>query len=277
MIDAAYGEWLARGEAHQQAGQPIDAMLCFRRAVAVNRHAVVAQSHLGEVLSTLRLRNDAISAWRAALSMQPRHVPSLLAIADELRRSGAYADAVAFYRRALEVEANHPEARMGLALATIGSGDAQGFADIATLIANGSTRVVPWAELARLGAASPPSPSRSLLLERIEALPGGTAPAPMLALAVEDAVERGRGEHARALIDRLGSFSEPVDDPEVLRRLALAASGSASQRAWAERYATRCLQIFTPVLPLQWPRRTAGDAIRVAYLIAPGRPLHIAG
>ena len=75
MIDAAYGEWLARGEAHQQAGQPIDAMLCFRQAVAVNRHAVVAQSHLGEVLSTLRLRNDAISAWRAALSMQPRHVP----------------------------------------------------------------------------------------------------------------------------------------------------------------------------------------------------------
>src|ERR1700682_71907 len=221
MIDAAYGEWLARGEAHQQAGQPIDAMLCFREAVAVNRHAVVAQSHLGEVLSTLRLRNDAISAWRAALSMQPRHVPSLLAIADELRRSGAYADAVAFYRRALEVEANHPDPR---------SGGAQRFADIATLIATGSTRVVPWDELARLGAASPPSPSRSLFLERIEALPDGTAPAPMLALAVEEAVGRGRGEHARALIDRVGSSSEPVGDPEVLRRLALAASGSASQR-----------------------------------------------
>jgi tetratricopeptide (TPR) repeat protein len=130
-------------------------MLCFRQAVAVNRHAVVAQSHLGEVLSSLRLRNDAISAWRAALSMQPRHVPSLLAIADELRRSSAYADAVAFYRRALEVEANHPEARMGLALATIGSGDAQGFADIATLIANGSARVArgmsfsDWAWLRR--------------------------------------------------------------------------------------------------------------------------------
>jgi predicted O-linked N-acetylglucosamine transferase (SPINDLY family) len=209
--------------------------------------------------------------------MQPRHVPSLLAIAGELRRSGAYTDAVPFYRRALEVEANHPEARMGLALATIGSGDAQGFADIATLIANGSARVVPWDELARLGAASPPSPSRSLLLERIEALPDGTAPAPMLALAVEDAVERGRGEHARALIDRVGSSSEPVDDPEALRRLALAASGSASQRAWAERYATRCVQLFTQALPVQWPRRTAGNAIRVAYLIAPGRPLQIAG
>jgi predicted O-linked N-acetylglucosamine transferase (SPINDLY family) len=166
---------------------------------------------------------------------------------------------------------------MGLALATIGSGDAQGFADIATLIANGSARVVPWDELARLGAASPPSPSRSLLLERIEVLPDGTAPAPMLALAVEDALERGRGEHARALIDRVGSTSEPVDDPEVLRRLALAASGSALQPAWAERYATRCVQLFTQALPVQWPRRTAGNAIRVAYLIAPGRPLHIAG
>ena len=71
------------------------------QAVAVNRHAVVAQSHLGEVLSSLRLRNDAISAWRAALSMQPRHVPSLLAIADELRRSGAYGSAAWFHAAAI--------------------------------------------------------------------------------------------------------------------------------------------------------------------------------
>ena len=55
MIDAAYGEWLARGQAHQQAGRPIDAMLCFRQALKVNRHAVLAQFHLGEVLSALRM------------------------------------------------------------------------------------------------------------------------------------------------------------------------------------------------------------------------------
>ena len=42
MIDAAYGEWLARGVAHQRAGATIDAMLCFRQALSVNRHAVLA-------------------------------------------------------------------------------------------------------------------------------------------------------------------------------------------------------------------------------------------
>src|SRR6202163_720959 len=33
MIEAEYGEWLARGQAHQQAARPIDAMLCYRQAL----------------------------------------------------------------------------------------------------------------------------------------------------------------------------------------------------------------------------------------------------
>jgi hypothetical protein len=45
----------------------------------------------------------------------------------------------------------------------------------------------------------------------------------------------------------------------------------------AERYATRCVQLFTQALPVKWTRRTAGNAIRIANLIAPGRPLQIAG
>jgi protein O-GlcNAc transferase len=277
IIDPAYGEWLARGQAHQRAGLPIDAMLCFRKAAAANRHSVLAQFHLGEVLSTLRLREDAIAAWRAALSMQPRHVPSLLAIADELRRARAYADAAPFYRRVLAIETNNPQARSGLALAMIGAGDAQGFADIANLIASGTDRVVAWEELTRGVAASPPSPGRSLLLERIESMPAGAAPAPLLALAADDLSSRGLDARAHVLIDQLGSLSSADDDPETLRRRALAASGSAYQSALARRYATRCMQVNLPALPVQWPRRAAGDALRVAYLIAPGRALHLGG
>ncbi len=37
------------------------------------------------------------------------------------------------------------------------------------------------------------------------------------------------------------------------------------------------MQVRAPRLPVQWPRRAAGDAIRVAYLIGPGRALHIGG
>ena len=74
-----------------------------------------------------------------------------------------------------------------------------------------------------------------------------------------------------------GQEGPGTDDPEALRRQALAASGSASQAGWAERYATRCLQTFARQVPVLWPRRTAGDAIRIAYLLAPARTLHIAG
>jgi protein O-GlcNAc transferase len=275
IIDPAYGDWLARGKNHQQAGFPIDAMLCFRKAATANRHSVLASFHLGEVLSTLRLRDDAIAAWRAALSMQPRHVPSLLAIADELLRARAYADAAPFYRQVLAIETNSPEARAGLALALIGAGDPQGFADVANLIASGTTRTVAWDELTRGVAAAAPSPARSLLLERIEAMPGGDAPAPLLALAAEDAASRGQEARARALVNRLESLSPAVDDVEALRWLALAAEGSASAPALATRYAARCVQAHAPTNPVQWPRRAAGDSIRVAYLIEPERTLHI--
>ncbi len=202
-------------------------MLCFRKAAAANRHSILAQFHLGEVLSALRLHEDAIAAWRTALSMQPRHVPSLLAIADELRRARAYADAAPFYRQVLAIETNNPEARAGLALALIGAGDPQGFADIANLIASGTTRVVAWDELTRGVAVSQPSPARSFLLERIEGMPAGAAPAPLLALAAEDASARGQDARAHVLVDQIGSLSSVNDDPETLRRLALAASGSA--------------------------------------------------
>jgi len=33
MIDADYGRWLSLGQAHQNAGRSIDAMLCYRQAL----------------------------------------------------------------------------------------------------------------------------------------------------------------------------------------------------------------------------------------------------
>ena len=50
MIDADYGRWLSLGQAHQNAGRSIDAMLCYRQALKSNRHAVIVQFHLGEVM-----------------------------------------------------------------------------------------------------------------------------------------------------------------------------------------------------------------------------------
>jgi tetratricopeptide (TPR) repeat protein len=81
MIEADYGEWLARGQAHQQAARPIDAMLCYRQALKSNRNAVQVQFQLGEVLRDLGRREDAIAAFRMALKWQPKHLSSLVALA----------------------------------------------------------------------------------------------------------------------------------------------------------------------------------------------------
>lgn len=276
MIDPAYGDWLARGQTHQQAGLPIDAMLCFRQALKVNRHAVQAQFHLGEVLRDLGRRNEAIAAWRTALSLQPRHVPSLLALADVLRRSGAAADAAQHYRQALAVEPASAAARTGLALATLAGGDYQGHADIEAMIATDGGPPDAAEEVARLLAAAPASPQRSVLLGRISASQGCAAPL-LLALAAEDFASTRDGVRARAILDRAAALPGGVDDVEALRHLALAADAIASPSAWAQRYATRCVEVYAPAVPLLWPRRTAGTALRVAYLVNLGRPLVVSG
>ena len=185
-------------------GQPIDAMLACQ-AVAVNRHAVVAQSHPRRSVIQLAPAQRCNQCGARLFRMQPRHVP--VAAGDRrrlLRRGGAYTDADPFLSPGTRGR-SQPSRKLAWdsALATVGSGRCAGVAPTSRpLIANGSARVVPWDELARLERRlRRRRRPRSLLLERIEALPGrycACTDAGALA-AVEDArVERGRGERARA-------------------------------------------------------------------------------
>ncbi len=273
MIDAAYGDWLARGVAHQRAGATIDAMLCFRQAISVNRHAVLAQFHLGETLSALRMPQEAVDAWSAALAMQPRHVPTLLALAGELRRAGVHAEAIVRYRKALEVEPANTAAREGLALSTLALGDDRAFADLASLLAGGTTGLLARDGVAAAIAIAPASAPRAALLEQAAALADAELPALILALAAADASRLGEQDRVRSLLDRAESRAPAIEEPEPLRFLALAAERLPSRERWAAEYARRAVRSFAPSLPALWPRRTAGDALRVAWMIAPGTPL----
>src|SRR5260370_1260406 len=67
------------------------------------------------------------------------------------------------------------------------------------------------------------------------------------------------------------------EDPEALRRLGRLAAVVGVPGAWAERYAERCIAATPSGAPLLWPRRTAGNALRLAYLIAPGGRIEIGG
>jgi protein O-GlcNAc transferase len=271
VIDADYGEWLSRGQAHQLAGRPVDAMLCYRRALKSNRNAVQVQFHLGEVWRELGRSDDAAAAWHKALTWQPRHVPSLVALGDMLRRGRDLDQAIPCYRRALAVEPQHASARRGLTLSLLAASDVEP-ADAFSELSVETMDETDWQELGQALTIAARSTARRDLLARIE--PEVTERVPiLLGLAAEDAA--GSGEDVRRILDRADAIRPPIDDPDALRRLAIAAAATGIAGTWPARYAARAAAVDEPTLPSLWPRRTAGDAIRVAFLVAPQRPLAV--
>ena len=275
-IRADYGQWLARGWEHQQAGRPIDAMICYRRALNSNAYAVQARYRLGEVLRELGRDDEAHATWRSGLALQPEHLRIQLSLAAAAHRSGAHGEAIEAYRHVLAVHPEHNAARLGLALSQLASGDEAAYADLPKLlgaIAMGSR----WEELARALAAAPPSAARRALVAELVAAHGANLPPPLVALALEEMLAAGERDGARTTLTQAEPFAAAIDDPEVLRRLAQVAAALDVPAPWAERYAERCMAGASLAAPLFWPRRTAGDALRVAYLIAPGVPIDIGG
>jgi cytochrome c-type biogenesis protein CcmH/NrfG len=84
MATPDYGDWLFRGRTHQAHGRPIDAMLCYRRALRAQGEASDARFHLGEVLWQLGRVPDAIAAWRVAAAVRADHLAPNLALAEAL-------------------------------------------------------------------------------------------------------------------------------------------------------------------------------------------------
>src|SRR5450432_3036766 len=197
MIESEYGEWLARGQAHQQASRPIDAMLCYRQALKSNRNAVQVQFQLGEVLRDLGRREEALAAFRRALTWQPQHLGSLVAVGD-LLRSTTPAEAVAHYRRAAALDSRDVATREGLALALLASGEAGALAELPPLLKAGSS-FHAWDELARVLAAAEPSTEKSELLRSIGTRADFPSSSLLLAIVIESAAGGGPQDRTRAL------------------------------------------------------------------------------
>ncbi len=281
MIEAEYGEWLARGEAHQQAARPIDAMLCYRQALKSNRNAVQAQFQLGEVLRDLGRREEALAAFRMALTWQPQHLPSLVAVADLLRAT-APAEAAAHYQRAAALDPRNAAVREGLALSLLASDDSRAFAQLAPLVVGDASSFHNWDELSRMLAATAPSSGKSELLRSIGSRPDFPPSSFLLAIVIESAVAGSPQDKDRALalFDVAERRAATIDDPEALRRLAVAAAAIGPiglSSTWAQRYAQACVAMHSSPVPLLWPRRTSGGALRVAYCVPQRGPWVVGG
>src|SRR6266700_2236185 len=138
MIREDYAKWLARARKHQLAGRPIEAMVCYRRALSSNSYAVQARYRLGEVLRDLGRPEEARAAWLAGLALSPGHLQLLLSLATTARQAGAHVEAVEAYERVLATNPQHAGARIGRALVRVAQGDEAAYAELFTLLGNGA-------------------------------------------------------------------------------------------------------------------------------------------
>jgi predicted O-linked N-acetylglucosamine transferase (SPINDLY family) len=262
-----YGQWLERGRRHQDAKRPIDALICYRRALSANPYAVQARFRLGQVLTSLGRDDEAHAIWRAGLSIQPGHILLELCLASAARRAGAHGEAIELYDNILATRPQHKGARLGLALSRLATGDENAYEALAEMLQE-VTNDRRWDDLMSVLRTAPRSPRRQAILSELSAKRGADLPAPLLALIARQMLDAGDRSAASEQLVRAERLASSIVEPDVLRQLALVATRLGSSHSWAERYASACVEAARVGPPLLWPRRTAGGALRVAYLIA---------
>lgn len=270
-------DWFRRGREHQWRGRPIDAMLCFRRAIAARPAHGDARFHLGEVQWSLGMMEAAKASWIEASRVAPGHVASRLALAEACLNTGDAPGAKAAAEQALERAPGDARARTFLLVASAALGESG----------------IDWSAITSAVQAKPAmldAPARARLiaqaLDRTDDAPGFDALVDTLATMLERAPLDLLAALPDAYAKRAGESSERIAavfaearrrdvaprSAEAWRRLALAAERSgdvAAAREFATRYGRDCAFIHAPTLPVLWPRRTAGDALRVALLAGP--------
>src|SRR5690348_2447623 len=228
-----YAQWVSRGRSHQAEGRAIDALLCYRRALRESPQGVEAQFHAGEIAWQIGNRAEAIAAWRRLLVSSPRHLPSWHALAEALAANGEFDASYDAVMRVLALSADQPRAKKLRLLLDAATGK-----DNEGSLARALSRVA-W-------------------------------PLPLLAAVVERRLETGDdAETLSALLDAALNASVTREHADSLRRIARALSAAGQSEAaqrFADHYANACRALHKATVPLLWPVRTAGSALRVGVL-----------
>jgi protein O-GlcNAc transferase len=226
----AFEDWLSRGRLHRAEGRPADAIPCFRRASREDPRSPVPQFHLGEVLWQLGLADDAARAWQASAELDATFSPPRLALAEAALARGDFAAAAD--------NAGHASA--------LRPGDTR-----AQLTATAARAAAGLGDTAEAAAAFAVQPDVAASL-------------PLLVLAA--LAERGV-----ALPPAVATRAFTPQDAEALRRLSLVvhASDPALAARFAQTYCTLVVSQRPATVPLLWPDRTAGDNLRLAWLVPP--------
>lgn len=263
MSEAAFDDWIARGRAHQQAGRPADAIPCFRRAARELPSSPVPSFHLGEALWQLGLTEAATGAWRASAALDARFLPPRLALVEVALTRGEQAAARALMGDVVALQPDDARAHATLAAVRAALGEPGATADAASLFAQSPELAHAPTLAATLASALERGHDGSAGLARALAPHVATLPAVLAAALAERGI---------ALPTAIAERRWTPDDLDALRRLALAAGAGAQPdvaAAMAKAYAALASTLAMPTVPLVWPQRTHGVALRVAWLMPP--------
>ncbi len=253
-------EWVARGRAHQFADRAADALPCFRRAAREDPKSPLPPYHLGEVLWQLGLTADAIAAWHRSARLDITFVPPRQALTEAALLHGDFSSARQIADEAVAAAPQNERVQAAAAAAAAALHDPVAVARCAELVERSPAlaRVPAMANAYAVALAADVSIERSALLASLAKHVGLAAP-PLLAVLAENEVPMPAGMAERAWVP---------DDSDAMRRIALAVSGSDLQLAanLADRYSALTASRAAPAVPLLWPRRTAGKALRVAWI-----------
>ncbi len=252
--------WVVRGRAHQSDGRAADALPCFRLAAREDPQSPVPPYHLGEVLWQLGLPAEAVAAWHRSARLDRGFVPPRQALSEAALLHGDFASATQIAGEATAAAPQNDRAHAAAAAAAAALHDDAAMILCAAQIERNPALVgVPALANAYAAAlAADPSAARTALFDAL-ARCAANAPPALLATLAELGVPIPADTAGRAWIP---------DDAEPLRRLAVAAAHADPQLAtrFGQHYSTLTASRAAPPVPLLWPRRTAGYALRIAWI-----------
>ncbi|MEP7328122.1 MAG: tetratricopeptide repeat protein [Betaproteobacteria bacterium] len=260
-------EWVARGRAHQVQGRVADAIPCFRRAARAEPQSPIPYFHLGEAMWQLGLSADAVGAWHRAAQLDTTFVPARQALSEAALLHGDFAAALAIAREAATAAPDDPRAAAAAVAAAAASHDPVALARSADMIAATPTlmQVPALANAYAVALSAPPSDARATLLHVLGAN-ADRAPPDLLAVLAE---------HGVPMPASIAYRKWAQVDAEALRRIVMATASTNPPLATslATLYGPLTASLPAPPVPLLWPRRTAGDALRIAWIApSPGSP-----
>ncbi|MDE1144999.1 MAG: tetratricopeptide repeat protein [Azospirillaceae bacterium] len=101
----------ARGVMFAQMGRHLDALWCYRDAVAANPRGSGIWTNLGNALTKLKYLKSAVNAHRRAIELAPRDVLLHHNLGTSLAEAGDHGEAVLSFSRALELNPDFHKAR----------------------------------------------------------------------------------------------------------------------------------------------------------------------